>query len=115
MKLANSIIEVLENNDWRLCGEITEQGGNFYVEIETFSPCGENVVETVWFDGTDVGFINGVINCACDFDADEHAEMWVEHRGKNGVPNSIRELIDDADAIQGMLDELVTELAKLDM
>ena len=41
--------------------------------------------------------------------------MWVEHRGENGVPNSIRELIDDADAIQGMLDELVTELAKLDM
>ena len=115
MKLANSIIEVLENNDWRLCGEVKKQGEEFYAEIETFSPCGEDVVETVWFDGTDVGFINGVINCACDFNADEHAEMWVEHRGENGVPNSIRELIDDADAIQGMLDELVTELAKLDM
>ena len=43
---------------------------------------------------------------AAEFDADEHAEMWVDKRGQNGVPNSIRALIDDADAIQEMLDEL---------
>lgn len=115
MKLADSIIEVLENNDWRLCGKVKKQGGEFYAEIESFSPCGENIVETVWFDGTDAGFIDGIKQCACNFNADEHAEFWVDHRGENGVPNSIRELIDDADAIQGMLDELVTELAKLDM
>lgn len=47
-----------------------------------------------------------IVEYAADFDADEHAEMWVEFRGKNGVPNSIRALIDDADAIQEMLDEL---------
>lgn len=115
MTLSDNIIEVLENNDWGLCGEVTEQGGNFYAEIETFSLCGEDVVETVYFDGTDVGFIDGIKQCTYNFDADEHAEFWVNHRGENGVPNSIRELIDDANAIQGMLDELVTELAKLDM
>jgi len=47
---------------------------------------------------------------AADFDADEHAAMWVESRGKRGVPDSIRTLIDDADAIQEMLDELADAL-----
>ena len=53
-----------------------------------------------------------IVEYAADFDADEHAEMWVEFRGKNGVPNSIRALIDDADAIQEMLDELAEAVSK---
>ena len=115
MTLSNDIIEVLENNDWRLCGEVKKQGKEFYVEIKNFSPCGEDIIEIVWFDGTDAGFIDGVKKCALNFDADDHAEMWVDQRGKNGVPDSIRELINDANAIQKMLDDLVAELNKLCM
>ena len=36
--------------------------------------------------------------------------MWIEHRGKNGVPGSIRTLINDADAIQEMYNELAHAL-----
>lgn len=49
---------------------------------------------------------------AYDFDPDEHAEMWVESRGKRGVPDSIRTLIDDADAIKEMAFELADALRK---
>ena len=38
--------------------------------------------------------------------------MWVEIRGKRGVPDSIRTLIDDADAIKEMVFELAAELRK---
>ena len=38
--------------------------------------------------------------------------MWVESRGKRGVPNSIRTLIDDADAIKEMVFELAGALRK---
>lgn len=113
MTLSNDIIEVLENNDWRLCGEVNKQGKEFYAEIKNFSPCGEDIIEIVWFDGTDVGFIDGVKKCALNFDADEHAEFWVDYRGENGVPNSIRQLINDADAIYEMFDDLAGELEKL--
>lgn len=37
--------------------------------------------------------------------------MWIEARGEvNGVPESIRELIEDAEAIQEMLDGLADAL-----
>jgi hypothetical protein len=46
------------------------------------------------------------------FDHDEHAEMWVEGRGKNGVPGTIRQLLDDAEAIDKMLQDLAAALAE---
>lgn len=56
-------------------------------------------------------FLESVREYANDFDADEHAEMWIEARGRvNGVSDSIRTLIDDAEAIQKMLDELADAL-----
>ncbi len=103
-KVSKKIIEALEANDWSL-SEVYEQDGKYYVEIENYSPAGENIIETVWFDGTSKGFVQGLEELAESFDADEHAELWVDKRGKNGVPETIRELIDDADAIQEMLNE----------
>lgn len=38
--------------------------------------------------------------------------MWVESRGEKGVPDSIRTLIDDADAIKEMVFELGDALRK---
>ncbi len=96
--------EICENRDW----QVTEcEGGE--VELISFSPAGENLVFYVESDET---FVDGVKRLAAEFDADEHAAMWVESRGKNGVPSSIRELIDDADAIDKMLQDLAAALAE---
>ena len=48
---------------------------------------------------------------ADDFDVDEHVELWIEGRGKNGVPATARELVEDAEAIRDMLNELAVALA----
>ncbi len=40
----------------------------------------------------------------------QHVELWVEGRGKRGVPETFRELVEDAEAIQKMLDELAEAL-----
>ena len=45
---------------------------------------------------------------------DEHVELWVDSRGKNGVPGSIRELVKDAEAIDKMLQELADALAEVE-
>ncbi len=51
---------------------------------------------------------------ADDFDADEHAEMWIDLRGKRGVPDSIRVLINDADSIKEFLLKVADELEHID-
>lgn len=64
--------------------------------------------------GEDFGFfvslgniVEDVKNYALDFDTEEHIQMWVQAKmeGVSGVP-SVRELIEDADAIKEMLKEL---------
>lgn len=100
MKLSKRIMEVLEGHDFTVCGEITErynQKWQYDIELETYSPEGEDVIVPLIYDGTEESFIIAFIEYANEFDAEEHVEMWIEYRGKRGVPESIKDLLKDAE------------------
>ena len=80
------------------------------LEFENWSPAGEDFC----FYVSSANPVREVQEYARNFDADEHAEMWVESRGRRGVPSSVRALIDDAEANQEMLNELADALAELE-
>lgn len=103
--LMNALVEAAEQTDWSVHIE------NDCIEFEKYSPAGEDFLFTITGNEEDE-VVEKVREYAYDYDPDEHAEMWVESRGKRGVPDSIRTLIDDADAIKEMLFELVEELRK---
>ena len=112
--MANKMEEfasVIENKVEDLGWSIEPQGD--YIYISQYSPAGEDFGFEV--DGKSLAdVVHQVCEYADNFDADEHAEMWINARGKvNGVPDSIRELIDDADAIQEMLNELAEKVKEL--
>lgn len=93
---------ICENLDWTL-REYEED-----IELAKYSPAGEDFFFTV----SKKNFLDDVIEYAESFDADEHAEMWVENMHTvSGVPQSIRTLIEDADAIKEMLLELAKNLS----
>lgn len=117
MELSKRIEEVLEKFDFSLCGEITErysEKGKYDVELETYSPEGENVIVSLIYDGTEENFISAFVEYANWFDAEEHAEMWIESRGKNGVPESIKDLLEDAEWQKDMLLKVAEALNNLD-
>ena len=102
-ELEQKYIYILEENDWSV-SSYTNDGR---VELEKYSPAGEDFLMCVEIEN----FPKSVREYANDFDSDEHAEMWINARGRvRGVPNSIRELINDAEAIQDMLNELADAL-----
>lgn len=105
VKLRQRYIDICEDHGWSV-REYPEQD---YVELEQSSPAGEDVV----FDVSISKFVDDIKTYACNFDPDEHAEGWIECRGQRGTPSSIRALIDDADAIQEMLEELAQALAQV--
>ena len=78
--------------------------------IENYSPAGEDLV---FYIGIGEPFSDGVRRLASEFDPDEHVELWIESRGKNGVPSSVRELAEDAEKIKQMLQELADALEKM--
>lgn len=113
MKFSKKIEEVLEKFDFSLCGEITErcdEKGKYDVELETCSPEGEDVIVSLIYDGTEKDFIRAFIEYANSFNDEEHAAMWIENRGKNGVPESINDLLIDARWIKNILLRVVEAL-----
>ena len=100
-ELEQKYIYILEENDWNV-SSYTNDGR---VELEKYSPAGEAFLMCVEVEN----FPESVREYANDFDADEHAAMWIKAIGRvNGVPN--RELIEDAEAIKEMLNELADAL-----
>lgn len=95
-------IDVIESLGWNILGDLNDTG----VELQQASPAGEDFV--FYTDTAD--FPKGVIEYARGFDPDEHVELWVEHRGDGGCPSTVRELVDDAEAIKKMLKTLADAL-----
>ena len=112
MKNLKELLEKTEQLDWSF--EIYNETNptRNYVDMQKYSPAGEDFYITVDFNEENPveSFLEYLEVCYENFDPDEHAEMWVDSRGKNGVPGSIRELIDDADAIKDMIEELLNFL-----
>lgn len=79
-----------------------------YVELEKYSPAGEDFSMIIDFDMDDPinSFLDDLKEYSEDFDIDEHVEMWLPSRGKGGCPGSISELVKDAEAIKDMIIEL---------
>lgn len=96
-KLKEALVEMAESMGW-IWRDCTDGS----VELENWSPAGEDLNVSLY----EKDVIREMREYANDFDPDEHAEMWIEVRGKRGVPNSIRTLIDDADEIEKMLETL---------
>ena len=84
-----------------------------YVELEKYSPLGEDFIITINFNqrNPDKSFLDNLREYIEDYDAEEHAAFWIDNRGKNGTPESIQDLLDDAVDIDGMMQELYNELS----
>lgn len=65
------------------------------MEVETYTPAGEDWIFTVPFLGSMKELSEFLYDMYWNFDVDEEASMWIAHRGENGVPSSVRVLIED--------------------
>ena len=112
IKLSDKIITIIENNGFSI-SEIQQQNKDYYIEINQYTPAGEDWYEIIWFDGKDKGFINALTLRAEEFNIDEEAEVWITNRGKRGVPNSISCLVADQEWKQKKLKQLSNEFIKI--
>ena len=107
--LSQNILDILENNGFYV-GDIEERDEEFYIEISQGTPAGEDWWETIWFDGTDEGFIEAINERVGNFDVDSEAGDFVAMRGQYGIPDDIETLLDDAKWKQATLEALEEDL-----
>lgn len=107
-----------EEMGWNWEAYIEPDNRRTYVEIGQSSPAGEDFSMTIDFDEENQAdsFKDSLEAYYEDFDIDEHIEMWIEAKrsGTSGVP-STRELVKDAEAIDGMISELSQALQKVNI
>ena len=97
-----NLLAYIETLGWNVyCGD------DGYVELYQRSGAGEDFLFTVSANN----LIEDVKGYAESFDSEEHAVMWYDagQRGVRCVP-SLHELLEDADAIQEMLEDLAINL-----
>ena len=113
-ELNENIVRILEENDFNI-GEISEQDGSYYIELSQYTPLGEDWYVVVWFDGTDEDFIDQFDQIYQNFDVDEELEIFMECRGKNGVPTSVRDLLEDQEWKNNCLGNTSFQLTSLEL
>lgn len=114
-KILDDFLEKVYDLDWSY-NLYKEDDNCTYVEMKKYSPLGEDYSMIIYFDKEDSvnTFMDGLKEYYLTFDPDDHAAMWIENRGKNGTPDSIRDLLDDAENIKEMIGELIRYLEDVD-
>ena len=112
MELNKDIIEVLESNDIKVY-DVCEQDGQLYVELEHYTPAGEDFVFTIWFIDGSEGFIKAFNDYYESFDVDEEASILIENRGNNGIPSSVRTILEDQEYKDKFLEKVSDKLISL--
>ena len=109
------LIKFVTDLSWSYCGG-KRQDDQYYIELEHYSPLGEDVIDCIWFKEEKAeSFLEG--RKAYQEDAREKyledAELYIKERPKGTEGFSVRELIDDADGKTKQLDDFVEEAQNL--
>lgn len=93
--------------DTNYCGSETEALIEFWTDTAR-----QDIPTEFDYDGTPEDFVKQFTERAEMYDVDEEVELFVGMRGKNGVPNTIRELFDDCQEAKDTLMEIAKKLQK---
>ena len=74
------------------------------------TPLGEDWWVCVVFDETEDDFVDEIRDYYVGFDPEDEVELYIQNRGKNGIPTSIRDLLDDQDWKEEKLKSLIDAL-----
>ena len=74
---------------------------------------GQDIPTEFDYDGTAEDFVRQFTERAEYYDVDEEVESFVDMRGQNGIPRTVRELLDDCQEAKDTLMEIADKLHKV--
>lgn len=115
-EIIKQVEAVGESEGWTVDTSL-ENNGNMYFTFSKFSPAGRDFSFDISFD-TPVELLSDVANEVYGFwlsyDADYETMLWLDENGhgKNGAPHRMRDVLDDSEAIDEMIENLSSALYK---
>ncbi len=108
-ELWEKIYDVLDESNVRYDTNYCESETEAIIEFWT-DTAGQDIVTEFDYDGTPEDFIEQFTERAENYDVDEEVELYVNMRGKDGVPDTVRELLDDCEEAKDTLMEISRKL-----
>lgn len=105
------IEKVLEDMSLKYSYHKNENGKDYYGLVEFWTDTsGQDIPTEFDFDGTAEDFVKQFTECADMYDVDEQVALFVDMRGQNGVPSTVRELLNDCQEAKDTLMEIAKKL-----
>lgn len=103
------IYDVLDNMNIKYSTNYCGSGTEALIEFWT-DTAGQDIPTEFDYDGTPEDFVKQFTESAENYDVDEEVELYINMRGKNGVPDTVRELLDDCQEAKDTLMEIARKL-----
>lgn len=71
---------------------------------------GQDIPTEFNFDGTAADFAKQFAECADNYSVDDETELFVQYRGQRGVPDTIREILEDCEEAKETLTDIADAL-----
>ena len=115
-KTLHDLLDIAEKKDWKVDYEEIENSLTSYLELQKYSPAGQDfhvelrLEPNAWTGkaGVAIEALHERIQC---FDVSSEAYMWLDSdgHGKNGAPYDMKDVYDDMVACKDMMQELLNE------
>lgn len=101
--LTDNTFYIFESKGIRISERDNLDGTEYARTIEISLPVGADFSQTIYYNGTDEDFIREFCKIAKKFNHDDYTAELIPDRGTLGIPNSIRTILDNAEAIKRTL------------
>ena len=109
MMTIKDIEDICEKHDFNTNYDENAWQDKAGLTISQYTPAGEDWSEI--FEASSVGdFVGNLEKRIENWDIDEEVEPYIDMRGRNGIPSSIRELLEDAEWKLNTLKELLADI-----
>ncbi|MBD5195084.1 MAG: hypothetical protein HDS87_05120 [Bacteroidales bacterium] len=116
--LTDAIAHCAEAKGWNVEGKTDYKQQSTEFEFSKFSPAGQDFIFNATLKNADFStFINELEDFYEDYDVDYETYIWLDEfgHGKNGAPYRLRDVLDDMEATEKMIEELLDSIRNLEL
>lgn len=116
--LTDAIAHCAEAQGWNVEGKTDYREQSTEFEFSKFSPAGRDFSFSVTLKNADFStFINELENFYEGYDVDYETYIWLdeEGHGKNGAPYRLRDVLEDMEAIERMIEQLLESIRSINV
>lgn len=114
--LTDAIVKCAESKGWNVEGSIKYKEQNTEFEFSKYSPAGQDFFFSATLSDADITtLIDDIENYYENYDVDYQTYIWLDSfgHGMNGAPYRLRDVLEDMEAIERMIGELLDHIKKL--